>query len=244
MKHGKLVGVGAFTLVLSLACADVESGDVLTSGMWANISVTADGGGTSQVATVLKVGGADSNTYVELTTADVLTATLDGEEQILTEEELGDYHRYVTTFQSDQAGLPYTIAFTRSVDEGAPESVVELPEPFEMLEVDVSHFDATQDITIEWEPSGSGDFMELSAEGDCIWPYHQDLEGDTGVAVIEANTLEQIGDELDVSCEVTYTVMRWNNGDLDPGYGDGGIATGRQVRERAYLTLLYEETEE
>ncbi len=244
MRYSKLLVVGAFTLVLAVGCADVDSNDVLTSGMWANISVEADGGGTSQVSAVLKVGGGDSNTYVELSGDDQLTATLGEEEQVMTEQVLGDYHRYITTFQSDAPGQAYTVSFTRSLDEGAPESVVDLPEPFEILEVDVSHFNATEDIHIAWDPSGSDDFMELGAEGDCIWPYFQDLEGDTGSAVIPAGSIEQVGDELEVSCEVTYTVVRWKNGDLDLGYGDGGVITGRQVRDTAYLTLLYPETEE
>jgi hypothetical protein len=45
----------------------VESTDIRTTGVYPVIDVTAEGSGTSRVLVKLKVGGINSNTYLDLT---------------------------------------------------------------------------------------------------------------------------------------------------------------------------------
>ncbi|MBT3223778.1 MAG: hypothetical protein HN348_32315, partial [Proteobacteria bacterium] len=115
-------------LALLIGCADVESDDLLTSGMYAHLEVEALGDGTSRASAVLKAGGVNSNTYVDLTGDDALTAEFEGETQDMTKETVGNYHRYVADFDSDTAGETLTIVFSRTVDAGAPTSTLTLPD--------------------------------------------------------------------------------------------------------------------
>ena len=64
---------------LALACSDesVESEDIRTTGIYPEIQVTATGNGSSLVRVRLKVGGSDSNTYLNLTGDDTLSASAD-----------------------------------------------------------------------------------------------------------------------------------------------------------------------
>jgi hypothetical protein len=70
----------AFAVALAplVACEAVDSEDVLTSGMYADLAVTNTGSNT-RAAAILRVGGASSNTFVELTGDDSLTLRI-GEE--------------------------------------------------------------------------------------------------------------------------------------------------------------------
>ena len=223
-------------LVLALvACEDVESDAVLTSGMYARLQVVADGGGTSQAIAVLKVGGATSNTYVELTGDDALFATTGEVEEEMVEEQLGDYHRYVASFDSAVDDAEYVVAFERTVDEGAPDSAMELPTAFE-IDTPAGTFSRAADITLTWTPSGTADNMDLYVDGDCILPYTRELEGDPGTLTIEAGTLLAVDDEAQASCDVTYTLDRWRAGTVDTAFGEGGDAAGHQQREVGVLT--------
>lgn len=228
-------------LVALTGCEDVASSDVLTSGMWASITVEATGDGSSRAVTILKVGGATSNTYVELMGDDALTATLGEETLDQSKESLGDFHQYVASFSSDAPAVPYTVAFTRTVDTGAPESVVSLPQPLVIDtpmngEVALESFSRAAPITLAWSNAGTTDAMELWATGDCIEPYHMEISGDPGTLTIEANTLQPLNNDTAASCAVSYTLNRWNNGSLDVGYGEGGLARGLQTRVFELLT--------
>ncbi|MBN2800158.1 MAG: hypothetical protein JXX28_13545 [Deltaproteobacteria bacterium] len=222
-------------------CEDVDSSDVLTSGMWANISVQATGDGSSDAITILKVGGATSNTYVEMTGDDALSATLGEESLPQAKESLGDFHQYRASFSTAEPGVPYTVSFTRTVDEGAPETVVTLPEPFEIddpaaAEVPVESFSRAAPITLTWGSSGTTDAMELWVTGDCIKPFYTEIAGDPGTYTLEADTIEPLDDDLEASCTAVYLINRWNNGTLDLGYGEGGMARGLQTRNLEMLT--------
>src|SRR6187399_1447419 len=85
--------------VLSLACTEtVESTDVRTSGVYPEFRVVADGSGSSQVSARLKVGGNDSNTFLDLKDDDRIEVTVGEETRRL--EETGS-HSYTAIFPTD-----------------------------------------------------------------------------------------------------------------------------------------------
>ena len=229
--HKKLI---ALALIGGLvACESVESTDVLTSGVYADISATADGSGSTETSAILRVGGGNSNTFLQLVEDDTLTASQGDDSQAMTEVNLGDWYSYVATFEVDEEDAEFAVAFERTVDEGAPNTTMSLPAPFDLTapEADVTVAAAEEDITISWEPADAGDDMSWDIDGDCIQAEGDSVDGDPGIAVIEAGTLEWWDDEEPATCEATITVTRSRAGSLDEGYGEGGTAYGRHQRQ-------------
>ncbi len=219
-----------------LGCEAVNSQDVLTSGVYADLDVTASGTGLSVVQAVLRVGGKHSNAYLSLSGDDTLTATSDGETRTLYEVSLGEYREYATDFQTDAADTAFQISFERTVDAGAPDSQLTLPAPFEVTApASGSSFSrGTEDLQVEWSDSGTSDAMRWEATGDCIEYASGNIDGDNGVQTLEAGTLESAwtedGADEPGDCTVTLTLWRSRNGTLDAGFGEGGEAKAHQVR--------------
>jgi hypothetical protein len=213
-----------------LGCSAIESEDLLTSGMYADVVVTADGEGTSDVLATLRAGGALSTTFVELTGDDVLTVTLAEETVIMNEISLGNLNSFVAEFQTDEPGIDYTISLERSLDEGAPSTVIRLPAAFVVDAPTISEFArSTEDLTVTWTPSDSGDNMRVTLDGDCFLLRVDDLSGDPGTWTLAGGLLEDTGTES-TNCEADITIERRLLGVLDPNYSEGGSATGVQQR--------------
>jgi hypothetical protein len=215
-------------LVGLLGCEDVDSGDVLTSGMWGDIAFTADGTGASQASAFLRVGGVASNTYVDLQGDDQLTATLLDAWKPMVEEELGEIHRYVASFDTAPVGEPVVVAFVRTVDAGAPQTIAELPPEF-ALDPPVATFSRnTEDLVLSWTPT-STQMMRVEISGDCVWPFVDNVP-DAGSYTLVAGTLDPLDDAAPISCALDVAVRRLEPGTIDPGYGQGGTAVGVQLR--------------
>jgi hypothetical protein len=213
-----------------LGCSAIESSDLLTSGMYADVVVTADGEGTSDVTATLRAGGALSTTFVELTGDDVLTATLLEETVEMNEISLGNLNSFVAEFQSAEPGVDYVIALERSLDEGAPNTVIQLPAAFDIDAPTITEFArSTEDLTVTWTPADSGENMRVTVDGDCFLLRIDELSGDPGTWTLEGGSLEDTGAES-TNCEADITIERRLTGNLDPNYGEGGSATGVQQR--------------
>ena len=221
---------GVLCLSPLIACESVSSSDVLTSGMYANLEVSADGSGSSRANAVLRVGGGSSNVYVDLVDGDTLTVK-QGEEIVeLEKSSVGDFREYNANFEVDEEGSAFDFAFVRDVDEGAPSSVVTLPAKFEITapEVDAS-ISRAEDLTFTWD-GGSDDVMRYNIDGDCVLSEGETLEGDEGTYTIPAGTIEAVDENDPETCSVELVLSRVRAGDLDPGFGEGGNAEGVQVR--------------
>lgn len=211
-------------------CEDVSSSDVFTSGMYADISAEADGTGGSQARVVLRAGGPTSNTYVELEGEDALTVTLGGETVPMIHESLGAIHHYVSTFATAPVGETFDVAFTRTLDAGAPSSVVTLPPEFTLAPPGVDTFSRLDDdLTIAWAPT-STEPVRITVSGACIDLFTTDLASDGGQYVVARGTLTSSNTAAPDPCDLEVVVTRISAGDVDPGFGEGGHAEGRQVR--------------
>ena len=211
-----------------LGCEDVRSGDVMTNGMWADVAFTSDGTGASQAAAVLRVGGVASNTYVDLEGDDQLTATLIDASVPMVEEELGEIHRYVASFDTAPVGDPVVVAFLRTIDEGAPQTIAELPPEFTLDPPVLTFARSTEDLVLSWAPASS-ETMRIEIGGDCVYPYIHDVD-DAGSYTLPAGTLDPLDDAGPGTCALDVTVRRLHPGTIDPGFGQGGTSVGVQVR--------------
>jgi hypothetical protein len=125
--------------LLAFGCTEsVESNDVRTSGVYPEITVTGTGNGSSTVSVRLKVGGSDSNTFLDLTGDDKLQATVDDTTKTLD----GSGNTYQTTFPTDAEGTEFTIAFLRG--------------------------DMDDDADVTWAPPVSGAQATWKLSGECI----------------------------------------------------------------------------
>jgi hypothetical protein len=220
------------TLSALVACEAVDSVDVMTDGVYADITAEAEGDGTTRTSAILRVGGATSNTFMELVETDTLTASTGDETQTMIDTSIGDFHAYVADFDVEAEDTEFVVAFEREVDESAPNTTMSLPALFDVTgpEEAVTFSRSEEDITLTWEPSGSEDEMYWSVTGDCFYDAEGEIDGDPGTVVVEAGALESVDEDEPTTCEATLTLTRSRLGDLDPNYGEGGAVFGRQIR--------------
>ncbi len=227
--------VGVVSVLLSTAFAagckqEVESTDIRTSGVYPVVDVTATGSGTTRVQVKLKVGGPASNTYLELVGPDRLQATMGGTTKDM--DSSGSVS-YAATFSTEAAG-PIVIAFLRGPDDTtAPNTTVNLPEPFTMAldSTDVSRASGTLNVT--WTPSGGGGNLDSSLAGGCVDLIVEPIPDD-GAATIAGDHLH--ANSPNDACTVTLTLARTQTGQVDPAFTEGGSVKASQVRSKSFTS--------
>jgi len=219
-----------FTLLGAAGCTEtVSSDEIRTGGIYMGTVVTA-GPSQSKVKVTLKVGGNESNTYVKLTDRDQLFAIAGGDEKEMTKVSDGEYE---ATFEVTEEDAEFEVHLEREDDEDATGNKGTLPAPF-MITSDLSDGEysrADDDIEVEWDPSDSGDDMQLEVEDDdtCITASESfDPSGDSGSYVIEAGELGSTND--DDTCEITIDVIREREGSIDGNLDEESTFFLRQIR--------------
>jgi hypothetical protein len=177
--------------LLALACTEsVESTDIRTTGIYPEIEVLATGDGNSKVTVRLKTGGKKSNAFLDLKGDDTLEVTVGDDTKEL--DGSGD-HEYVASFDTDAGGTKFTIAFLRGEDDdSAPESVVTLPEPFDMT-IDATTASRTDDeVPYSWEPAADDD---IAWDLDNVKPGEDAcIQHDSGVTPDDGDNTIAAGD--------------------------------------------------
>ena len=191
MNKWLLVGVS----LCAFGCTEtVESTDVRTTGVYPEIRVVADGDGSSVVTVALKVGGNNSNTFLDLESPDTLEVTV-GDDTRDMEQRGNDYR---VTFPTDEGGTEFTIAFLRDGDGDAPSSTVTLPEPFDLTVEDSEATRPDDSVDYMWDPAGDGN-MRWDVDGSCIF----DKSGttpDDGSGTIASDDIDALGSREDEDC--------------------------------------------
>jgi hypothetical protein len=224
--------------VALVGCTEtVESTDVRTSGVYPEIEVVADGSGNSVVTVELKVGGDDSNTYLELKGGDRLQATAAGQTKTLTKSG----SRYRATFDADGAGTEFEIAFLRGAeDDDAPSSIAVLPDPF-TLSVDAAEASRSLggDVPFRWDPFSDEPDDELEMywyiEGPCIL----DEDGETpddGEGLIASDSIQTLMSNANQTCAVDLALSRRQEGELDRAFTEGGKIIATQRRNKTFIS--------
>jgi hypothetical protein len=223
-------------LALALsACTAVDSDNILTSGMYADLGAQARGDGTTTVTATLYLGSPSNLDFIDLTADDELRASIGDSEKVMSETNILNAVGYDATFQTDAEDDTFVIDFQRSVDQGAPESVVTLPAQFE-LEPAAQSVPRAQALTLAWAPA-SDDLMRWNATGECIEPAGATINNDTGTDAITANTFrKREGATVADSCLVTLTMRRSRVGSVDTHFGEGGTAFGEQIRTLTFTS--------
>ncbi len=225
-------------IVAASGCAKTDSSDLLTSGIYAGISAQAKGDGTTDVYASLYVGNPINLNFVDLTGDDRLIASHGNQEMVMTETVILNIVSHHASYPYDAEGEQFQVAFDRTVDGGAPNSIATLPAKFTLDAAPTTSSRAAA-LSLSWSPIDSGSVMRWEVTGDCIENESQILAVDSGALTIEANRIrKRMGDMIADQCAMTVTVTRGKTGQLDPGYGKGGTVEGQQVRKVMLTTTL------
>lgn len=223
----------ALTALASVACTEeVESTDIRTTGIYPEIVVTATGNGSSLVQVWLKVGGARSNTYLDLKGDDTLIATVDGESKAL---DGGPGHVYRASFPVDAEGTEFEVGFLRGeADDDAPSSKVRLPAPFDLVVDTTEASRAADEVSFSWDPPGSGS-VSWQAKGSCIITESASTPDD-GTGSIPSGEIRTFESDKEKSCTVDFELTRERAGQVDPAFTEGGRVVARQVRSSSFTS--------
>src|SRR5690606_2510464 len=148
---------------------------------------TASGDGKSRIEIDFLTGGDESNTYVDLSD-DEVTATVDVEgdktKKVIRPASKGEY---ATTFDTNEGGAVFSIGLDRSDadKEDATETEGVLPDPFDISIQPTGQVSRRDPLTIEWEPSGTGDKMRIDVDGTCVYFVFDSDEADDGEYTID-----------------------------------------------------------
>lgn len=234
------LGLGLGMLVAAAGCTEkVDSTDVRTHGVYADLEAVSNGTSTS-VSARLKVGGDDSNTFLELKGDDELRASVgDASSKRLT----GSNEVYRATFSEATGGAQVKISFMRGPDnDDAPNSRATLPEPFELEGITAGEeLSREEDIVITWDAADDGDVLEWELDGsdaanNCVDWIYGTIRTDAGMLVIPAEDFEpNFSDDEDETCEATFTMDRVRNGSVDSAFGEGGEFQAIQRRRVTFI---------
>jgi hypothetical protein len=220
--------------LLAFGCTEsVESNDVRTSGVYPEITVTATGNGSSTVRVRLKVGGSNSNTFLDLKGEDTLEASI-GDEAPKTLDGSGE--TYSATFPTDAEGTEFTIAFLRgSQDDDAPASKVTMPAPFDLTVPPGEAGRGADAVDVTWDPPVAGKQMAWKLSGECI-KLDSGSTPDDGAYSIEAGSIETFDADKDKTCTANFEMTRSQNGSVDPAFTEGGSVIARHVRTGGFTS--------
>jgi len=222
-----LVALGA------IACTEVKSEEVTTAGMYVDYTVVTQGEGTgSDVSTMLRVGGATSTTYVDLSAGDQLSVLVEEEEAVLNQLSLGVVHSYQQRFETDTEDSEFVLRFDRADQTGAPSSLAVLPAPFEITlpvgEETVSRSVETGELVVSWD-NQSDDSINISVYGDCFASYFALEQSDAGTHSIPLSYFKDNEYDAVSSCSAEVSVERRRTGSVDTEFA-GGSSQGVQQR--------------
>ncbi len=236
----RLLGPSLLACAALAGCLSVDSADVATHGLYADLSVQATGDGQSRVSAELRVGGDLSNVCVDLSGGDRLVASAGLVSRTMARHEdiLGRIG-YEAVLPTDAEGTEVRVAFERppELGEGAPDSVTTLPAGFAITAPapGTSHSRASA-LTVAWQPARP-DPMWLEVSGFCIAPALLEVPPGAASVTVAASRLRALdrpppGD----SCEVDLVLVRGREGYVDPAYGKGGSFQARQIRSVAIVS--------
>jgi hypothetical protein len=221
------------------ACTTTESDNILTRGMYASMTASADGTGSTLVSASLYLGRPTDLVFIDLEGGDQLIAHHAGQAKPMSEQIILNIVTHTASFPDAAADARFEVEFRRDVDAGAPSTVITLPAPFSLGAVppDVSRGAA---FGVNWTGAAT-DRMRWTAEGPCIQTASGTINavgtGDPGSVTMPAGTfMKTAGTTVPDTCQVKVTVVRERDGQVDRGFGEGGTAIGMQTRAVTFMS--------
>jgi hypothetical protein len=141
---------------------------------------------------------------------------------------------YRGTFRDPVPDGAVRIAFERRDGASAPESIADLPDPFELdpIPAEVSRASALE---MRWTPAAA-DPLEITVAGDCMEEAAFQVKDDRGRYTLPANAIKPVeGAQKD--CDADLIVRRTRPGHPDPGLHDGSTLLASQARKVRFRSV-------
>lgn len=215
------------------ACANTDSSNVTTAGIYADFDVT-NLGNQSNVVAQLKVGGAISNTVLELSGGDELIAYNGSQSYVMIKDDsfIGDV-KYRATFTGDPGGTQYTITFNRpSTNESLASSVI-LPDAFNLTSDNSGSYTSNDDIWVTWTPASALNNTAIRLSGICGSFYTTTPPNSTGINIPLSDVSKVFISDPD-SCTLSLEVSRQNTRSVNSQFGEGGSFVAKQIRSSSF----------
>lgn len=229
--------IAALAVVLVLTgCSTVESKDIRTSGMTANLVVTLpENADEADVSASLRVG---TLTFVELGGDEELSAAGGGQTAKLDHHRAAGVTNYSTRLNGvTKAGTEITVSLKRDGDnESAPASTVVLPERVRLTAPAAgTTYSRRKPIAVKFDSEPSQQPSILTWAGECVEPGSLQLEPGRTTATIARGSIKPAATTPGTSpttCPVDLTLSRRVEGTLDKAFKDGSIAAESQSVRR------------
>ncbi len=230
LKFGPSLCLGF--LLLSACTETVDSKNIRTAGIAAFITANATTDAATTVLASLKVGGPNSNTYVDLSNGDGIFAIGGGKR---TEMEAQGTGTYEIDFPTAAENTEFVVDLQRADDDDAPASTGTLPGPFSFQVPNMST-SRTQNIMITWSPAGTMDDMTIELSGTCIFNRTIDIPGDTGTHTISGGTLVSTNTDKPETCDINVEMVRSRKGTPDTAYDPESTFVLKQTRTAKFTS--------
>lgn len=242
MNQKLTILISTLLILFLSSCAEVDSEDLKTSGIYTETEITAEENGTTVFVRMRTGRSLDADTVI-LSAGDQLYASLAGDTVRLL---MTDSDAYQGTFPVSPGGATVTVSLTRLEDPDAPNSVVTLPNAFTIDAPGIGEtFRAGEAISTVWTPAEPDQTVAVSYQLNCTVYDSNGLPSganygkgyttvDSGTHTTSINDILNVfgtQDELveDVSCPLEITVKRQATGTLDAALVKGGeITASRQ----------------
>jgi len=219
-----LIAAGIVAAPFATGCKTTSSVDLATGDISADILVSATAANASTVHVEMSPGdGVVPTDVVKLGGGDTLYATAGGQRHQMGAGNLD----YQTSFGTGAAETAFQVILDRPrADQiDAPDSTGLLPAPFDLNDFGGARISESQNVVLNWSPSGTADKMVLQVQGSCVEDQSIVLDGDPGTATppLDFETIRS-------TCLVTLTLHRERTGVVDPNFNPGSSFMLEQVR--------------
>lgn len=223
----------ALCLSAATGCHSVDSTQVDTNDIHAQITVTARGGGDTEVVAQLTPEGSLFG-FLELAPGENLRVHARGYDARLEPR----WYDYQTNLPIDYGETEFQVRLERIWGAHAPDSWVRLPHRFDLYHLGGIYSLTYDAIPIEWDVI-SDDEMRVNVEGSCIDDYEARVPAyrDAGVVMLPPYTLAPRAHWDGGPCTLDITVERVRYGRLDPAF-DAGTIKAQQVRKMSVVVEI------
>lgn len=238
-RHFALAAITALPLVTG-CFEQVDSADVTTDGLHADVELLSLDGLTTDVAVTLAVGG-PSGTRVSLTNGDRLSAAAMGRVVDLSRrEDLFGSPSYVGTLPYAAEDVAFVVDYLRGDrstqaqscgSTSAVGSYALMAKPFELSPM-VSSARLGQPVTVAWSNRSTAPFA-IEVTGACV-RGGVERAPDGGVFVIPGAWLAASDPRNPSACSVRVVARRCTGGRISPAFGEGGRVQACQERSLAF----------
>jgi hypothetical protein len=218
----------------------VDSSEVTTDGLHADVALVSHDGAATEVAVTLAVGG-PLGTRVALANGDRLTATALGRViDLRRSDDLFGNAAYVGALPHAGENVAVVVDYLRGDrsaqaqscgNTSAVGSYALMTKPFELAPL-MSSARLAQPVAIAWS-NRAADPFEVRVDGTCVRGGMERVT-DSGAFTIPAAWLASADPENPSACSVRVVARRCSAGRVSPAFGEGGRVEACQERSLAF----------